>query len=135
MNQSDTPTGTEAAREIELLRAENVILRDIHGLPKGEAGAIVRMLPILESLSAFLAQVAAEQKPLLTQLVAREPSPEGEEVPIVSLWAAFGDGNPIERIDELVKEVAAAERRGAEGSVSSAEPSQATPAATGHVDA
>jgi hypothetical protein len=95
----------ETEQDIRLLQTENEVLKKLLISANAElerVHGVAPLLPLIEALGNFMGQVAAEQKPLLTRLVGR--TKEGEETPIVSLWAAYGERNPIDRIDELVKE-------------------------------
>lgn len=94
--------------EERTLRVENETLKRLLTSANEELARfykIAPMVPLIEALGDFLEQVATEQKPLLTNICGR--TTDGEEVPLISLWAAFGEHNPIDRIEELSREIAA----------------------------
>jgi hypothetical protein len=70
------------------------------------------MIPMLDGLAMVLVQAERTGRPVATRLMCRVEGPggdddESEDVPMVSVWATTGDGNPIDRCAELSAKVLA----------------------------
>jgi hypothetical protein len=70
------------------------------------------MTPMLDGLAMVLVQAERTGRPVATRLMCRVEGPggddgESEDVPMVSVWATTGDGNPIDRCAELSAKVVA----------------------------
>jgi hypothetical protein len=69
-----------------------------------------RVFPVLEGLLSLLVEVDRTGRPASVRLICRVIGADGDEdLPMVSVWATSGDGNPVDRCVELAEKLAAAE--------------------------
>ena len=93
-------TNKELARQLEETRAELAEAKaEVQRLQHIHLGPSVTMMPLLEGLLNFGLEAYKGIGPRMTQINIRL---EGENLPIMHLWATIGEETPLTRIAHLL---------------------------------